>query len=275
MGGALAQFSPWRQPALLRWSGGRGAAGAGAPGEPTPLCCCSSILRCSSAFFCSCCCNAWRCCSRTLGSVGLPSYAVPRSFSGMLKVISRPETSPPGTRMTTAMFCPFFSSASVFDPISISAEQAFWKHMSYLPSSGSFLSMMTRKPGLSSMPIGRIRKRNLRFSSPDTSKRLMLIIGGWSAEVEKSRIVAHASRPFEGSLAQNLAHCGSGDTRSIFDGGAGACWAGAPGAAGAAGAAGFSGFVCANAAPASATLIASAAPLKRMTGNLINRPFEP
>ena len=38
---------------------------------------------------------------------------------------------------------------------------------------------------------------------------------------------------------------------------------------------GFSGFVCANAALASATLIASAAALKRMTGNLNNRPFEP
>ena len=80
--------------------------------------------------------------------------------------------------MMTLMFCPFFRDSSVFAPISISAEQAFWKHMSYLPSIGSFLSTMTRKPGFNSMPIGRIRKRNLRFSSPATSKKLMLIIGG-------------------------------------------------------------------------------------------------
>ena len=80
--------------------------------------------------------------------------------------------------MTTAMFCPFFSASSVFAPMSSSAEQAFWKHMSYLPSIGSFLSMMTRKPGFNSMPIGRIKKRNLRLSSPATSNTLMLIIGG-------------------------------------------------------------------------------------------------
>jgi len=38
-----------------------------------PAFCCSSALRCSSAFFCSCCCSCWRCASRTFGSVGLPS----------------------------------------------------------------------------------------------------------------------------------------------------------------------------------------------------------
>src|ERR1700733_585304 len=69
--------------------------------------------------------------------------------------------------------------------MSISAEQAFWKHMSYLPSIGSFLSMTTRKPGFNSMPIGRIRNRSLRLSSPATSNKLMLIIGGcrdsWSS----------------------------------------------------------------------------------------------
>src|ERR1700723_1461057 len=89
-------------------------------------------------------------------------------------------------------------------------------------------------------------------------------------------MVAQASRPLAGSLAQNLAHCGSGDTRSTFEGGAG--WAGAPGAAwpGAAGApgAGFAGVCCADAPPASATLSARAAALARMTWNLINRPFE-
>ena len=50
--------------------------------------------------------------------------------------------------------------------------------MSYLPSRGSFLSMMTRKPGFNSMPIGKIKNRNLRLSSPATSNKLMLIIGG-------------------------------------------------------------------------------------------------
>jgi hypothetical protein len=43
-------------------------------------------------------------------------------------------------------------------------------------------------------------------------------------------MVAQASRPLAGSLAQNLAHCGSGDTRSTFDGGAGAPGAAWPGA---------------------------------------------
>src|ERR1700722_9167326 len=90
-------------------------------------------------------------------------------------------------------------------------------------------------------------------------------------------MVAQASRPLAGSLAQNLAHCGSGDKRSTFEGGAG--WAGAPGAAwpgaaGAPGAAGFAGVCCADAPPASATLSARAAALARMTWNLINRPFE-
>src|ERR1700722_15276944 len=90
-------------------------------------------------------------------------------------------------------------------------------------------------------------------------------------------MVAQASRPLAGSLAQNLAHCGSGDTRSTFEGGAG--WPGAPGAAwpgtaGAPGAAGLAGACCAKAPPASATLTARAAALARMTWNLINRPFE-
>src|ERR1700733_14752096 len=122
--------------------------------------------------------------------------------------------------------------------MSISAEQAFWKHMSYLPSIGSPLSMMTRKPGFNIIPIGTIKRRSLRFSSPACSNTLMLIIGGWSADVEKSRIVAQASLPVLGSLAQNLAHCGSGDTRSTFDGGTGAAgWPGcAPGAGAGAGA---------------------------------------
>ena len=83
------------QPAYFAGAAGAGAArpGAGAAGAAAaPLCCCSSALRCSSAFFCSCCCNAWRCCSRTLGSVGLPSNAEPRSFRGMLNVSSRPES---------------------------------------------------------------------------------------------------------------------------------------------------------------------------------------
>ena len=106
--------------------------------------------------------------------------------------------------------------------MSISAMQAFWKHMSYLPSIGSSLSMMTRKPGLSSMPIGSIRSRSLRLSSPCSSKTLMLTIGGWSAEAPK---VAHRRRRrpcrCSGSLAQNFAHCGSGETRSTFDGGGG------------------------------------------------------
>ncbi len=97
----------------------------------------------------------------------------------------------------------------------------------------------------------------------------MLINGGWSADVEKSRIVAQASRLVLGSLAQNFAHCGSGDTRSTFDGGGGgAGWAGAPGAGAAgagAGAAGFAGGVCATAAPAPrTTLNASAAAPERM-----------
>ena len=103
--------------------------------------------------------------------------------------------------------------------MSTSAEQAFWKHMSYLPSIGSPLSMMTRNPGFNSIPIGSINRRSLRFSSPCCSNTLTLIIGGWSAEVEKSRMVAQASLPVLGSLAQNLAHCGSGDTRSTFEGG--------------------------------------------------------
>src|ERR1700678_3039972 len=90
-------------------------------------------------------------------------------------------------------------------------------------------------------------------------------------------MVAQASRPLAGSLAQNLAHCGSGDTRSTFEGGAG--WAGAPGAAwpgaaGTPGAAGLAGACCANAPPASARLTARAATLARMTWDLINRPFE-
>src|SRR5580704_6013345 len=82
-------------------------------------------------------------------------------------------------------------------------------------------------------------------------------------------MVAQASLPLAGCLAQNLAHCGSGDTRSTFDGGAG-CGA----AAGAPGTAGWAGACCASAAPASATLIARAAALARMSWNLINRPFE-
>ena len=73
MGGALAQSARGANPLYFAGAAGAGAAGAGAPGAPTPLCSCSSFLRCSSAFFCSCCCNARRCCSRTLGSVGLPS----------------------------------------------------------------------------------------------------------------------------------------------------------------------------------------------------------
>src|ERR1700722_17779234 len=87
-------------------------------------------------------------------------------------------------------------------------------------------------------------------------------------------MVAQASRPLAGSLAQNFAHCGSGDTRSTFEGGAG--WPGAawPGAAGAPGTAGLAGACCADVAPASATLTAKAAALARMTWNLINRPFE-
>src|SRR6202020_2542815 len=87
-------------------------------------------------------------------------------------------------------------------------------------------------------------------------------------------MVAQASRPLAGSLAQNLAHCGSGDTRSTFEGGAG--WAGAvlPGTAGAPGAVGLAGVCCADAPPASAMLTARAAALARMTWNLINRPFE-
>src|SRR5580698_3792014 len=90
-------------------------------------------------------------------------------------------------------------------------------------------------------------------------------------------MVAQASRPLAGSLAQNLAHCGSGETRSTFEGAAG--WGGAPGAAwpgaaGTPGAAGLAGACCADAAPASATLTARAAALARMTWNLINRPFE-
>ena len=80
--------------------------------------------------------------------------------------------------MTTLIVVPFFIASSVLGLISISAEQAFWKHMSYLPSIGSFLSMMTRKPGFSIMPIGNIRSLSLRFSSPANSKTLMLIIGG-------------------------------------------------------------------------------------------------
>src|ERR1700679_1329358 len=90
-------------------------------------------------------------------------------------------------------------------------------------------------------------------------------------------MVAQASRPLAGSLAQNLAHCGSGDTRSTFEGAAG--WGGAPGAAwpgaaGTPGAAGLAGAGCEDAAPASGTLTARAAALARMTWNLINRPFE-
>src|SRR3984957_7784121 len=90
-------------------------------------------------------------------------------------------------------------------------------------------------------------------------------------------MVAQASRPLAGSLAQNLAHCGSGDTRSAFGGGAG--WAGAPGAAwpgaaGAPGPAGLAGVCCADAAPASPTLTARAAALARMTWNLLSNPFE-
>src|ERR1700729_3797530 len=87
-------------------------------------------------------------------------------------------------------------------------------------------------------------------------------------------MVAQASRPLAGSLAQNLAHCGSGDTRSTFDGGAGAPGTAWPGTAGAPGAAGLAGVCCANAPPASATLTARAAALARMSWNLINRPFE-
>ncbi|HEY5203162.1 MAG TPA: hypothetical protein VIJ63_00995 [Roseiarcus sp.] len=123
------------------------------------------------------------------------------------------------------------------------------------------------------MPIGRIKNRSLRLSSPATSNKLILIIGGWSAEVEKSRIVAQASLPLAGSLAQNFAHCGSGDTRSTFDGGAG--WPGAawPGAAGTPGVVGLAG-AWADAAPASPTLTARAAALARTSWNLINRPFE-
>ena len=102
----------------------------------------------------------------------------PRSLSGTVNVNSCPETSPPGTRMTTLIVVPFFRASSVLGPISISAEQAFWKHMSYLPSIGSPLSMMTRKPGFSIIPIGSVRSRSLRFSSPANSNRLMLIIGG-------------------------------------------------------------------------------------------------
>src|SRR6202161_4997946 len=90
-------------------------------------------------------------------------------------------------------------------------------------------------------------------------------------------MVAQASRALAGSLAQNLAHGGSGDTRSTFEGGAG--WAGAPGAAwpgaaGTPGAACLAAACCANAPPASASLTARAATLARMTWNLINRPFE-
>src|ERR1700679_2053889 len=87
-------------------------------------------------------------------------------------------------------------------------------------------------------------------------------------------MVAQASRPLAGSLAQNLAHCGSGDTRSALDGGAGLAGAAWPGAAGAPGTAGLAGACCANAPPASATLTARAAALARVTWNLINRPFE-
>ncbi len=74
-------------------------------------------------------------------------------------------------------------------PMSTSAVQAFWKHMSYLPSMGSFLSTTTRKPGFRSIPIGSIMKRSFFLSSPWRSNTCMLIIGGWSAEVAKSRIV--------------------------------------------------------------------------------------
>src|ERR1700722_15534101 len=76
-------------------------------------------------------------------------------------------------------------------------------------------------------------------------------------------MVAQASRPPAGSLAQNFAHCGSGGTRSTFEG-----------AAGVPGAAGLAGVCCAKAPPASATLTARAAALARMTWNLINRPLE-
>ena len=75
----------------------------------------------------------------------------------------------------------------------------------------------------------------------------MLIIGGWSAEVAKSRIVWQASRPVVCSLPQSFTHCGSGDTRSTLDGIWGCCGpAGAPGA----GAAGFAGAFWASAARA-------------------------
>src|ERR1700722_1372528 len=85
-------------------------------------------------------------------------------------------------------------------------------------------------------------------------------------------MVAQASRPLAGSLAQNFAHCGSGETRSTFEGGAG--WGGAPGAAwpgaaGVPGAAGLAGGCFAN-----APLTARAAALARMTWILINRPLE-
>ena len=47
---------------------GAAAGAAGAAGAAAPLCCCcSSALRCSSAFFCNCCCSAWRCCFENFG----------------------------------------------------------------------------------------------------------------------------------------------------------------------------------------------------------------
>src|SRR6516162_6417960 len=64
-------------------------------------------------------------------------------------------------------------------------------------------------------------------------------------------MVAQASLPVFGSLAQNLAHCGSGDTRSTFEGGGGVagwpCEAGWPCApcTGAAGLVGLAGAPCA------------------------------
>src|SRR5208282_4271925 len=95
-------------------------------------------------------------------------------------------------------------------------------------------------------------------------------------------MVWHASRPVACSLPQSLTHCGSGETRSTFDGGCGAAgWPpsapGAPGVGAAgAGAAGFSFAVCASAAPeAKARLVASAAAPKRVIGRLIKDPFKP
>ena len=199
----------------------------------------------------------------------------------MLKVSSRPDGSPPGTRMTTARFWPFLRLASA-----VGADVDFG-------DAGvleAHVVLAVDRIGLVDDDAEARLQQHADRQHHEAQLALLLALQLEHLHADHRRLVGRrrrnrassGRRPCRSSAPCRRASPTAAPARRDRPSTAAAAAAGRPAdpgggaAAAGAGAAGFAGAFCARAAPApSARLNASAAAPRRVTGKLINRPFKP